>query len=183
MDFFIIENNIVKPTADILMVNPFDKIWERDSSKMKDRAHKDLAYINYYCSPMKTNPYKGYSDEERGKRIISGSLGGDYEPDDLVFEAINWVKEEYLKNASFSYSFLQAAIEGANKLKQFFRDYDLNERTRSGTPVYKPADITRALKDTEDILKNIQSLEKRVNEELTTKGKHKGERKINPFEV
>lgn len=182
MDIFVIENNVAKPSVDILLIHPFDKIWEDDKSKGKGEAIKDFTFIHFYCSPMKSNPYRGYDDEERINRIISGSLNNEYEPSNIVWEAIEVYTKKFLKEASFSYQYLIAAKKGAEKMIDFFTNCDLDERTKSGGVVYKPTDLTRGLADIENVLKNFQSLEKRVNEELVNRKGTTKDRTINEYE-
>ena len=73
-------------------------------------------------------------------------------------------------------------LQKVNWLIEFFDNVDLSERTKTGVPTYKPGDITRALKDTADTIKNLQDLEKRVFEEVEKKS-IRGNKDINPLEI
>ena len=48
-------------------------------------------------------------------------------------------------------------------------------------PIWKPRDITSALNDTEKVLANIKSLEKKVEEELFEETKTRSNKQISPF--
>jgi hypothetical protein len=51
----------IKPEA--LGVPEFRTLWERDDTKNKDRAMKELSYIVFYNDPR--SPYQSYSDENK----------------------------------------------------------------------------------------------------------------------
>jgi hypothetical protein len=193
MQLFIIENNIVKPTTEVLLISPFREIWNRDSSEGKEFALKEFAYIEFMCSPKKTNPFYGYQEDERSDKIIANIFKGNsqvivrgdtevlYEPDMLVVDGIDTYRG-FLKSASFSLSFLEACILGANKLIDFFTTVDLDERTKSGGVVYKPADVTKALSDAFNVVKSLNAFKEKVEQELYENTKLKGDIEINPLE-
>ena len=58
----------------------------------------------------------------------------------------------------------------------------MSTNIKTGNLLYKPADITRALKDTNDILKTMNSLKEKVYQELYEDSKAKGGREVNYFE-
>jgi len=178
---FIVENQRAKPSTEALMLYPFKDIWERDDSSDKGIAIKELSYIEFMCSPKKTNPFFGYSEEDRHTKIVEFLFNLGYTPDGLVQEGMR-VYKDFFYNASPSLSFLESAREGAEKLKKFFSDFDLNEKNDKGVLLYKPKDITTALMDTFNILRTLNSLEEKVYEEIYESTKSKGNREINPFE-
>jgi hypothetical protein len=68
-------------------------------------------------------------------------------------------------------------------VKEFITDTraKLAERTKAGSMLIKPKEITSALRDTEEVLKNLENLEKRVHEEMK-KAKTISNREIGHFE-
>ena len=65
----------------------------------------------------------------------------------------------------------------------FFTTVDLNAiNARTGNLLYKPADITRALKDVNDVIKTLASTRQKVIQEIAEDAKGKGGREINYFE-
>jgi hypothetical protein len=54
---------------------------------------------------------------------------------------------------------------------------------RTGNPLYKPADITRALKEVNDIIRTLNSIKEKVYQELAEDSKGKAGREINYFEI
>jgi len=176
----ITNTGIVTPKEHLLLIEPFTTIWNRDKGKHKEKAIADFKYIEFMVSPLSSNPYKDLEDFEKSDIIIKEVLLNKYTPDILVKEAIDKYKE-WLYNNSFSYNFYTSALKGANELMNFFRSVDLAERNRTGNPIYKPQDVTKALKDVEEIIKNLQGLEKRIFEEIKIK-QIRGNKEVNIFE-
>ncbi len=184
MDIFIIEGNIVRPTPQALNIKVFSDIWENDISEKKHLAIAKFTFIEFMCSYKKSNPFIGYTDiDERKKNIINSIKIDDdsFSNGTDVEAAIKWYKHNQ-STSSPSIKFYEAALNGADKLIGFFNTVSLNDRTRSGTPVYKPADVTRALKDTNEIIKTLKNLEERIKQELIDSAIGKGGREINYFE-
>jgi hypothetical protein len=180
LEVFIIEDNVVKPTPQILLISPFKEIWERDKSTKKDTARNELAVIEFMVSPLKSNPYKDYAEDLRKERLKE-KFDVDFD-DELISKGIQ-LYTEFLYEASFSYQFLISAKEGAMGVKEFITDTraKLAERTKAGSMLIKPKEITSALRDTEEVLKNLENLEKRVHEEMK-KAKTISNREIGHFE-
>ena len=181
---FVIENNVAKPNVETLLIDPFNKIWERDKSKDKSQAIKEFTYIEFMVSKKKTNPYTGYDPEARKKEL--GKLlfnDPDYQEDHLIIEGLAKL-EKFQTEASSAYTFLLAAETAANKLKDFFLNFDLNERnTRTGMPLYKPKDISGAINDSEQNIRTLHNLKEKVEQELFEAVKTRSNKQINPFEV
>lgn len=63
MELTVLENGIIKPTKECLMIQPYQTIWERDRSEHKVLAMAEIAFIELMASPKKTNPFYGYSNK------------------------------------------------------------------------------------------------------------------------
>lgn len=190
MKLFNVINQVVMPTTEILLIYPFKDIWERDYSEHKFYAIKEFTFIEFMCSPKKTNPFIGYSNvEERAKKIISNIYNKElvhetvtkWQPDDLVIEGMKLYRE-FLLDASPSLTFLESAENACEKLKQFFNTVNLNQTNVKGALLYKPRDVTSALKDTESVVKQIFALREKVEQELFETSKTLKNRTINPYE-
>lgn len=177
---FIIENKKVVPTPEILLVNPFKYIWNRDRTVNKETAMKEFAYIEFTTSMLKSNPYAGYSEEQKPD-IVKKALGlTNWTPDKHVKDAIKYINE-IQKNASPTYSYYLAAKIAAEKMKDFFLTFDINERTDKGMPVYKPSEITNALNNTDKVIASLKALEKKIDQELIADVKTRSNKTISPF--
>lgn len=183
MEIFKIEGNIVKPTTEILLLSPFKEIWERDTTPKKALAILEFSFIEFYCSQKKSNPFAGYSNEKRESEIKKNlfSKYPTWQIDELIKKAII-VYNDWLMEASQSMSFLIAAKTGAEKLKEFFNELDMTKMNSKGMPIYKPAEVTRALKDSFEVIKTLDAIEKKVQQEIYESSKIRGGGEINHYE-
>lgn len=179
---FNIENKVVKPTIEVLLLSPFKEIWNRDTSNGKFQATDEFTYIEFMTSVKKTNPYRGYTEEERKMRLSKVIMKQDnYEPDALVLEGMEALIE-FQKSASPTFNYFASATKAAYKVQTFFENFDLNQlNERTGLPVYKPKDITSALNDTERVLQSLLALEEKVSNELFENTKIKGQKVVSVF--
>jgi hypothetical protein len=179
---FTVEQKIVKPQPETLLVSPFKEIWERDTNEGKNLALKQFAYIEFLVSVKDTNPYVGYTEDERIRRIKKDVMGDPtYEPDELVIEGLNWLtKHQYDSSPSLRY--YEAALRAMEKLQDFFDSFDMNSRNeKSGVPLYKPKDITSAIIDTENSLQKLVAIKNKVHNEIFESVKVKGQKKVSVF--
>lgn len=180
---FEIYNQEVRPKPTTLLIEPFKTIWERDKSNNKQNAISDLSYIEFMSSVKKSNPYHGYPEEIRKEKLIQDlyiSKHLDSKPDSLCNEGIKLI-DEFQSEASVSYSYYLAAKKAVEVMKDFYNNVDLNAKNKSGMPLYKPADLTKALNDTEKVIQNLNALKKKVDEEMYESNKTKGNKEISPF--
>lgn len=138
-----------------------------------------MYFIN---SPKKDNPFYGYDKVIRKEKVFYALKVEEEEYYEDEVEALTEFYIDYLKNASPSKAYYESTLEAADKLKKFFTTVDLSKVNRMGTPIYKPADITRALQDTDKILTTLFNLKTKVDQELFDGGKTIKNREINPFE-
>ena len=179
---FQIEGMAAKPHPEALLVEPIKSMWERDKSKDKERAIKELTICEFVSSEKSSNPFAGYHPDERLTNILLRiDMPPDWEFDPLCQEVVDFLLHCQVE-ASMSFTYLQSVKNAANKLKKFFNNFDMNERNeRNGNPVFKPAEITRALKDSDDILTNLMKLTEKVNKEITTTERTKGGNIVSEF--
>lgn len=179
---FKVEDRVVKPTDEVLQVSPFREIWERDTSPNKEVALQEFTFIEFMTSALKTNPYRGYAEDRKAevvKRDIVKVEG--WSPDILVLKGMEKVKE-FQKDGSESYSLYLSALVAKNKLQDFFNTFNMNKvNMKTGAPIYKPKDITAALQDLDRTIVSLQSLERKVEEDLFETSKIKGQKEVSVF--
>ena len=125
---FKIENKIVKPNPETLLIPPFKQIWSRDKGKGKEKALEDLTYVEFCTSQKKSNPYAGYDEKLRKRKVLEDIITQDnWEEDDLIKHAMRKVLE-FQKEASITYSYYMASRIAADKIKEFFLDFDMTEK-------------------------------------------------------
>ena len=178
---FTVTNGIAHPNVETLLIEPFKTIWERDTSEDKSVAIKEFTYIELMSSKKKSNPYAGYSDEDRHLKLVENIFHNEWTMDHTVELALAKIVE-FQEEASPTYSYYISALEAMNKMKQFFRDFDLNARNPKGFLLYKPKDITSAIADTDKVLHNLNTLKEKVEQEIFEMTKTKGGKDINHFE-
>lgn len=181
MEIFQIEDNIVKPTPEALLIPVFKKLWDRDKSKHKDTALNEFALVYFMCSPKKSNPYWEYEEVERERHIINELFDGDYEIGYEVGEALSWYKRK-LRQGSVSFRYYEKAKETLEKLIDYFDSVDFDERDERGRPIFTAKEVIDAVSKAPDVLKSVEGLKKKVLQELYESTKTKGDRDVNPLE-
>lgn len=182
MEIFFVEGKLVAPTAQILLISPFKEIWERDATPEKKVGYAEFAYIEFMTSIKKNNPYRGYHGKVKSTKIRSQVVQlEDWEPDVLVQEAIEVIKE-FLTEGSEYYRFYISAKLSLQKMEDFFNTFDMTQvNERTGNPIYKPKDITGALKDTLGAMQTLSAVKKHVDEDSYESVKKKAGKKISVF--
>lgn len=169
--FFEIDGNKCVPKEEILLVEPFKGMWERD----RKSAVKGFMFAELYTSKAKSNPYSGYSDSVRMEKLgyeVYGKRGMGYdELGDDVKGCIDKLKE-FQTEGSVTWRYYTSQVSAIEKLIDFFNNFDLDERNEKGQLIYKPKEITSALSDAEKIMQNLNSLKGKVEQEMfeTSKG-------------
>lgn len=183
---FELIGNRAKPVTEALLIYPFKEIWSRDGSTNKSNAIKEFTFIEFMSSIKPTNPYVGYSNEERREKLCKDIFDGKrkdllLKQDKVVEDGIEYIKDlQY--NGSPTYRYYVANLEGANKLRKFFLELDMSEKNKSGMPVYKPNEITRALNDADKILSSLTNMRNKVEKEIYDMERARGDKDINFFE-
>lgn len=179
---FTVTEKTVFPNAETILISPFKEIWARDKSKEKYNALEEFAYIEFMSSMKKSNPYRQYRENMKETKVRQAVITReDWVPDELVIKGIAKVKQ-FQKEASTTYSYYMAAKKGAEKMEEFFLEVDITAvNPKTFNPIYKPRDITSALNDTQKVLSNLKSLEKKVEEELYEETKNRANKEISFF--
>lgn len=182
MLLFEIRNGHVFPTVFALRTEPYKSMWYNDTSEDRQWAYKCFDYIEFTCSPSLSNPYYGYSEDERTTKIREVVFGDkDYEIDtELLFATMAY--KEHLASSSPSYQLLVDAEVAKDKLQKFLREFNFDERTNGGAMIIKPKDITNALKDIATVAKQLTEARVKVHTELIDATKTRNDRIINHFE-
>lgn len=179
---FQIQDKAVFPNPETLMIHPFNEIWDRDSSPGKETAIKELSYIEFMSSMMKSNPYREYG-EDRKELVILQEVVRDpsWKPDQLVSAGIAKIKE-FQTEGSATYRYWLANLTALEKQIEFFNSVDINERNfKTGNPIYKAKDIPDAVAIAERVLTSHTALKNKVDEELFESSKMRSQKTISPF--
>lgn len=182
MDLFEIVNGSAVPSVHALMIKPFKDIWESDTSDFKENSIKIFTYIELLCSPKKSNPFVGCSEEDRPTKVKKEVWGDEDYPIGLDVMMATLKYKELLSESSPSYELWVSAVNAVKKLRVFLDEFDMDERNTHGMLILKPKDVTNALKDLEEVSRNMELGRERVHSELVSATKTRNEREIGYFE-
>lgn len=187
MYIFEIDGGVVKPTPFALLTQPFKNVWDTDTHPHKKHAIQIFTYVELFCSKLRSNIFSSLPEDIRGPEILKNMFSGNLEEgnwiriSDLTIEcmkAYDKINSEY----SPTLSLLNSNAKAMKELENFLNNVDLTERTDKGFPVYKPGDITRAMKDVKEIAENSISLRDKVSSEILDSIRTRKNRDIGLFE-
>jgi len=193
LDIFEFKDGKLLLTTEALMHPVLKKIYDSDTTPNKGEAILKFTFLNYMVSYKKTNPFIGYHDlQERATKIVNSLYKGreDVNLDMLIEEYLSSVNMqtayivlmEMQNDASPSLKLYKAAIEGSNKLSNFLESVNLNQKTNSGSAVYKPMDVTNAIKESTGVVVSLQKLKDAVDSELSEANNTVRNRQVGYFE-
>ena len=180
ISLFEIENDVIIVSQHVLLVDEFAAVWALSSDKELIKS-THFKYIEFFCSPYKTNIY---ADLDNGSRelLLKKDIYKDeeYELPEEVKRAIYFYGGIFISNI-FTLSLLDSVMNGAVQVRDHMNSLDLNERTNSGAKVTKPSEVFAAIEKLETAVISIENLRKRVYQDLK-KVKLKGNVQIGHFE-
>lgn len=175
--FDIIDGKVImNPT--MLWLPEFKALWDRDKSKSKEKAAKEISYIVFLYDFK--SPYMAYPSTERERRIIADYIRVDnWVPDELVLAAIAKYKE--LQTSPLS-RLLQAALDTCDKMTDYYKGVDFSLIDNDGKPVYSLKDVSSAMKQIGDIVSSLETMKDKVEKEQSERGAIRGGSGIGLFE-
>lgn len=160
---FDIDKSKIILNPDVLAIPALKKIWDRDKTKDKEKAMKELSYIVFLCDFH--SPYKDLRSDEKEKIIKNDIFGDDnWKGDKSIEEAIEIYNRLQITP---SMRMLQSSKIAVEKVAKWFEEVDLTKEDGFGKLLYSATDVSRNLKEIGSIVKSIASLEKQVKTELT----------------
>lgn len=166
---FVIENNEPVITTECLLIPEFKNIWDRDKSKDKSKAYKELIYV-YFATDFKSL-YLSYIDKD--ERLAEDYMGNEkWKPDQMILKACQ--KYEELQQTP-TMNFLKAARHAMQETENYFLNIDYTERDSKGNPVYKVTEVTKALKDCSGVKDTLDKLLEAVKKEQSNGSRARGD--------
>jgi hypothetical protein len=175
MKLIEIENYELKIAPELLLVRPFRRLWNQDRSDRKEKFYQQMSYVFFMVSPQSTYSYVLDLDERSKMIIEQEGLPSDFRPSELLVEAMKVYKNH---TTTVSQKLLQDALVAADTVGTFLRTVDLTEEDDKGRPKYQVSQITAALKNLEGIINTIQTLQKKVEQEIADNGKARGTQEL-----
>ena len=160
-----VNNRLEINEGEIFLVREFKNLLNKDQSKDKELAFKELTYI--YLALDWKSPYSQYTELERHEEALRDSGLTEEEFNNPVFrEACR--KYRTLQESNLSVRMLNAAKLGAQQFIDYFTIIaDLNERDVNGKPVFDAKKHFETMSKMHDLHEELTSLENLVKKELT----------------
>ena len=160
-----VNNRLEINEGEIFLVTDFKNLLNKDQSKNKELAFKELTYI--YLALDWKSPYSQYTELERHEEALRDSGLTEEEFNNPVFrEACR--KYRTLQESNLSVRMLNAAKLGAQQFIDYFTIIaDLNERDVNGKPVFDAKKHFETMSKMHDLHEELTSLENLVKKELT----------------
>lgn len=159
---------------------PFKKILERDKTKGKELAMKEVLFIYFYCD-VKSN-YLLMKPSDRISEIRHDiGLPDNWKIDDIIQAAI----DIYIKEKSVIEQLYMQSLKAASDIGDYLENTKalLAERDMNGRPIYDIAKITAALDKVPKLMANLKMAYKEVvKEQEDNDNKKKGSKAFNTFE-
>ena len=167
MNVFIYDNlnkQLDLNEPELLLVREFKALLDRDKTKNKEQATKELTYI--YLAIDWKSPYAQYSEYERHEEALSDAGLTEPEFNDPVFrEACR--KYRNLQDSNKSIKLLNAARMAADQFAEYFETIiDLNERDQNGKPVFSAEKVMKEMAQLSKVHEQLVALEAQVKQEL-----------------
>ena len=165
----------IKIADEALLVRPIRRLFNADRSERKEKFLQQMSYLYFVCDPRSSYSYI-LDEEERKQAVIQQEgLPSDFKPSEFLLEAMEIYKKHTM---TVSQKLLSDALVGANSVGTFLRTVDLTETDDKGRPKYQVSQITAALKNLEGIINTIQTLQKKVEQEIVDNGKARGTQEL-----
>jgi hypothetical protein len=181
MKLIKIENYQLQIADEALLIKPIRKLFNQDRSASKEQFYKQMSYLYFMVDPRSTYSYI-LNEEERAQAIIDQEgLEKEFKPSALLQEAMEVYKKHTITP---SQELLNAALIAAHTVSTFLRKPDiLEQEDDKGKPKYQISSITAALKNVEGIVSSLQTLQKKVESELTEQSKARGSQELTIFDT
>lgn len=165
------ENKIIINEPEILLVKEFADLWtnernickEDPTGKKKLRGFRELIYI--YMAIDWGAPGSKDTPANRHKYALEASQLTDEEYNDPVFKAACRKYQELQNSSSVIGQMVETYQNNIHKMKIFIDSIDYNERTDTGTPVFRIKDTLTEMQNLSKALQSLKELEAQYKEE------------------
>lgn len=167
----------IKLADEAFLVRPIRRLWHADRSERKEQFWRQMSFLYFTVSPASSYSYILDYDERAKAVIEQEGLPEDFKPSDLLLEAMQIYRKLTITP---SQKLLESSLKAADTVSKFLSDPTILERTDDkGRPLYQISSITAALKNVEGIVNSLQTLQKKVEQEmLEDSGKTRGSQEL-----
>lgn len=171
MKLFVYKDYNLRISDEAYALRPFKRLVDRDRTKEKTKAMKELAYLYFMYDPRSDFSFE-IIESDRDLRVKDSiGLEADWKPDKQVQEAIELYK--YLTTTSSSL-LLQDTRVIIDNIRNTFRSIDLTEKDANGKLVFNIGQVMTAVKQVPSLVKELADAEKAVSKEIEDMGTMRG---------
>lgn len=171
MKLFVYKDYNLRISDEAYALRPFKRLVDRDRTKEKTKAMKELAYLYFMYDPRSDFSFE-IIESDRDLRVKDSiGLETDWKPDKQVQEAIELYK--YLTTTSSSL-LLQDTRVIIDNIRNTFRSIDLTEKDANGKLVFNIGQVMTAVKQVPSLVKELTDAEKAVSKEIEDMGTMRG---------
>lgn len=171
MKLFTYKEFELKISDEAYALRPFKKLVDRDRTKDKTKAMKELAYLYFMYDPRSDFSFE-IIESDRDLRVKESiGLDADWTPDKQMKEAIELYK--YLTTTSSSL-LLQDTRIVIDNIRTTFRSIDLTKTDNNGKLVFNIGQVMTAVKQVPALVKELADAEKAVSKEIEEVGAMRG---------
>ena len=181
MNNFFTYNNVTGRVEidqpELLLIEEFSNLLTPERNKTKEdptgsyntRAFRELTYI--YLAIHWRSPYADYSNKERHESALEDSGLTEEEFNDPTFRAA-CRKFQSLQNSNKSMQLLNAARETVDKLIDYFKNLDPEERDPlTGKPIFQVKNVIAEITSLNKVQESLVTLEAQVKKEISETSK------------
>lgn len=167
----------IKLADEAFLVRPIRRLFHQDRSERKETFWRQISFMYFMVSPSSSYSYILDLEERAAEIIKQEGLPSDFKPSELLREAM----EIYRKlTITPSQKLLESSLVAADTVSKFLSDPTILDKVdEKGRPLYQISSITAALKNVEGIVSSLQTLQKKVEQELEEEsGKARGSQEL-----
>lgn len=171
MKLITYENYEIKIADEALLVGPIRKLFNKDRTAKKETFLQQMSILFFYADPRSSYSYIT-DDKLRLEAIIEQEgLPANYKLSKEMLDLIELYKKMI---TTTSLLLLQDTRTAIDKVREFLRNIDLDERNNSGMPVYSVATVTSTIAKIPQLIKDLNDAEKTVAKEIEEAGRTRG---------
>ena len=170
---------VVKFNPELLAINEYTVIWNRDKSNNKVTALKELTFIWCMCCREEDNQYKDYPKLERVSVLTEDIFNKGWKPDKLLQEAIMKYSERHPKSRAERSK--EATEKALDNIEEYLSTVDVQATDDYGKLVNPPDKVQAVIGKMPDTLIRIRDIAEIIKEENET-SKIKGGGDVSYFE-
>ena len=160
-----------KIADEALLVRPIRQLFEKDKSAKKESFWKQISYLWFMCDPRSTYMYLTNSEKRSAEIKAQEGLGEDWEPGELLKEAMDIYKAQCVTTSSI---LLESMRKGIENVRGFLEEIDLSAVDKNGKPIYQVSTMTMTLKQIPDLAKALVDAEKALAKDYATEDETRG---------